>query len=102
MKITYHAVSACGTVHFDLSSVGREAVGRVLSCDTALECEAAGRDVILGQTELLKGSTGRNLNLGCDNIDTSDLLGDGVLDLTGRAVSNAAWPNWLGPLTFGG
>jgi hypothetical protein len=40
--------------------------------------------VVLGQTELLEGSTSGDLNLSSDNVDTSDLLSDGVLDLDTR------------------
>jgi hypothetical protein len=47
-----------------------------------LEGKATCGDVVLGQTELLKGSTRSNLDLCSDDIDTGDFLGDGVLDLT--------------------
>lgn len=38
-------------------------------------------NVFLGQAKLGKGDTSSNLDLGSDDIDTSDLLSDGVLDL---------------------
>jgi hypothetical protein len=38
-------------------------------------------DVLLGQAELSKGDSGSDLDLSGDNVDTGDLLGDGVLDL---------------------
>ena len=40
--------------------------------------------MVLSQTKLLKRCTSSDLDLGCNDIDTSDLLGDGVLDLDTR------------------
>jgi hypothetical protein len=77
-----NSVAACGTVHLDLSGVGREAIGRVFGCDTALEGKAASRDVVLGQSELLEGGTCGDLDLCGHNIDARDLFGNGMLDLT--------------------
>jgi hypothetical protein len=74
-------VTACGTVDLNLTSVGSERLGGVFCGNTALECETACGDVVLSQTKLLKRCTSGDLNLSCDNIDTSDLFGDGVLDL---------------------
>ena len=37
--------------------------------------------MVLGQTKLLERCTSGDLDLSCNNIDTSDLLSDGVLDL---------------------
>jgi hypothetical protein len=37
--------------------------------------------VVLGQTKLLKRCTSGDLDLSCNDIDTCDFLGDGVLDL---------------------
>ena len=56
-------------------------MGRVLCGDTALEGETTCGDVVLGQTKLLERCTGGDLDLSCNDIDTSDLLSDGVLDL---------------------
>ena len=39
---------------------------------------------ILGETELRKRGTSRDLDLCCDDVDTGDLLGDRVLDLDTR------------------
>jgi len=56
-------------------------LGRVFCGNSALEGEATGRDVILSQAELLKRCACSNLDLCRDNIDSSNFLGDGVLDL---------------------
>lgn len=47
---------------------------RVLRSDTALDGEASLRDGFLGETELREGGTSSNLDLGGDDVDTSDLL----------------------------
>jgi hypothetical protein len=75
------SVATSRAVHLDLSCVRCEVLCRILSRDTALEGETACGDVVLGQTKLLKRGTGCDLNLSRDNIDTRDLLGDGVLNL---------------------
>lgn len=41
----------------------------------------------MGQTKLSKGGAGGNLDLGCDDIDSGNFFGDGMLDL---AVSESA------------
>src|SRR5690242_1362678 len=76
-----NTVTASGTVDLDLASVRSELLRGVFCGDTALEGETASGDVVLGQTELLKGRTSSNLDLSSDNVDTSDLLCDGVLNL---------------------
>lgn len=76
-----NTVTASGTVDLDLASVRSELLGGVFCGDTALEGETASGDVVLGQTELLKGRTSSNLDLSSDDVDTSDLLCDGVLNL---------------------
>jgi hypothetical protein len=75
------AVAASGTVDLDLARVWRKAIGGVLGGDTALDGEAAGRDGVLGEAELLERGTCGDLDLGGDEIDAGDLLGDGVLNL---------------------
>lgn len=74
-------VSTSGTVYLNLSSVRREALSGIFGGDTALEGKTASRDVILSQTELLKGSACGNLDLCGNNIDASDFFGNGVLNL---------------------
>lgn len=80
-SIQSDTVTTCGTVHFDLSSVGLETSCGVFSGDTALDGETSAVDVLLSQAELLEGDTRSDLDLGSDNVDTGDLFGDGVLDL---------------------
>jgi len=55
---------------------------RVFGGDSALEGEAADRDPVLREAELLQRRTGGDLDLGSNDVDAGDLLGDGVLDLT--------------------
>ena len=44
--------------------------------------------MVLGQTKLLKRCTSGDLDLSCNDIDTRDFLGDGVLDLDTRVDLN--------------
>lgn len=74
-------IAASGTVDFDLASVGGETLCGVLGGDTALNRESTGGDAILRQAKLLERSTSRNLDLGSNDINASDLFGDSVLDL---------------------
>jgi hypothetical protein len=80
-SIETDTVTASGTVDLNLASVGSERLGRVLCGDTALEGETTCGDVVLSQTKLLERRTSGDLNLSSNDIDTSDLLSDGVLDL---------------------
>ena len=59
-----------------------EVLRRILGGDTALDGESALGDGVLGQTELRKGRASGDLDLRGDDIDTRDLFGDRVLDLT--------------------
>ena len=68
-------------VDLDLSRVGREAIGRILGGDTALEGKAAGGDVILCEAELLERGSGGNLDLSGNDVDAGNFFGDGMLDL---------------------
>lgn len=77
-------VATSRAVYLELTSIGREALGGVFGGDTALDGETTDGDTVLGQAELLEGSTCGNLNLSCDNIDAGNLLSDGVLDLDSR------------------
>lgn len=83
------AVTTCRAVDFDLARIRREALGRVLGGDAALDGEATGRNAILSQTKLSESGTSGNLDLSCDDIDSSDLFGDSVFDL---AVSSQQLP----------
>jgi hypothetical protein len=47
-----------------------------------LDCETTGSDTILGKAKLGERSTGRDLDLRSNDIDTRDLFSDGMLDLT--------------------
>lgn len=79
---TYDSVTACRSVYLDLSSIRRESVGGILRGDTALESKSTSGDMVLRQAKLLERGACSNLDLRSDNVDTSDFLGDGVLDLT--------------------
>jgi hypothetical protein len=56
----------------------------IFSRDSTLNGETSSVDMFLGKTELFKGDTSSNLDLGSDDIDTSDFLGNSVLDLNSR------------------
>lgn len=84
-------------VDLNLASIWPEALGGVLSGDylisasllyflqvfltSALNSKAPGRDPLLGQAQLLQARASRNLDLGSNNINSSNLLSDRVLDL---------------------
>jgi hypothetical protein len=72
------------TVDLDLASVRLEALGGILGGDSALDSETTGGNAVLGKTELAQSSTSGDLDLSSDNVDSSDLLSDGVLDLDTR------------------
>jgi hypothetical protein len=74
-------LSTSRSVYFNLTSIRLEALGGVFGRNSALDSETPGGDSVLGQAELCKCCTGSNLNLGCYNINASDFLGNGVLDL---------------------
>lgn len=78
-------ITTGGAVDFNLTCIGLETLCGVFSSDTALDGVTAGRDSVLCETELLEGSTSSNLDLSSYEIDTSNFLGDSVLNLT---VSN--------------
>ena len=82
--IETNTVAASGTVDLNLTSIRSECLGRVFCGDAALEGEAARRDVVLSQAKLLERCTSGDLDLSCNDVDTSDLLGDCVLDLDTR------------------
>lgn len=74
-------VTASAAVDLNLASIGLEALGGILGGDTALDGETTSGDAVLGETKLLKSSTSGNLDLGSDNVDTCNLLSNGVLNL---------------------
>ena len=69
-----NTVTSGASVYLDLANVRLEVGGRILSGNSALDCEASLCDVLLGKAKLRESSTSCNLNLSSDNIDTSDLL----------------------------
>ena len=73
-SIETNTITTCTAVHLNLSGVRLEALGRILSGDTALNGESALGDIVLGETELGKGSSSGDLDLSGDNVDASDLL----------------------------
>jgi hypothetical protein len=77
-----HSVTACRAVDLNLSSIGGEAVGGIFGGDTALERKTTDGDVVLCQSELLERGASGDLDLRSNNIDTRDLFGDRMLDLT--------------------
>lgn len=74
-------VTTSGTVNLNLSGIRRELLRWVLGCDSALNSETPCGNAVLSQTKLGQRSTGSNLDLGSNDIDTSNLLSDGMLDL---------------------
>jgi hypothetical protein len=86
------SITTSRAVHLNLSGIGCEALSGVFCGDSALEGEASCGNVVLGQAKLLKRCACCNLNLGRNNVDTGDLLGDGVLDLNTRVDLNKVVP----------
>lgn len=82
------SVATSRAVDLDLSSIGCKALGGVFCGDSALEGKASCGDVVLSQAKLFKRCTCCDLNLCRNNVDTGDLLGDGVLDLDTRINFN--------------
>lgn len=80
-------VTTGGSVNLNLSGIWLEALCWIFGGDSALDGETSGGDSVLGQTKLLEGGTGGDLDLSGNDIDTGDFFGDGVLDLTERIVS---------------
>jgi hypothetical protein len=83
-SIETDTVTTSRSVNLNLSGIWCEALCWIFCSDTALEGKAACGDVVLGQTELLKRCTSSNLDLCGNDVDTSDFLSDGVLDLDTR------------------
>ena len=83
-SIQTDTVSTRRSVDLDLASIGLEALGRVLSCDTALDGKATSGDTVLGKTKLVQSGTSSDLNLSSNDVDSGDLLSDSVLNLDTR------------------
>lgn len=112
-SIQTNSISTRTAIHLDLSGIRLEVLRRILGGDTALNGEATLRDSLLRQTELRKRSTGRNLNLRGDDIESSNLLynlfsntftlaevlaaltSNGMLDLNTRIDLNEIMPSHL-------
>ena len=56
----------------------------IFSRNSTLDGETSSVDVFLGKTELFKGDTSSDLDLGSNDIDTSDFFSNSVLDLDSR------------------
>jgi len=74
-------VSARRAVDLNLACIWLETLGRILGGDTALDSKTTSGDAVLGKTKLCKGRTSCDLDLGCDDIDAGNFLGNCVLDL---------------------
>jgi hypothetical protein len=79
--IETNTVTTRRAVDLNLTCVWLETLGWILGGDTALDGETTSGDAILGKAKLCEGRTSCDLDLGCDDINTGDFLGDGVLDL---------------------
>lgn len=82
-----HPATAGGAVGGDHAGVGAEVVGRVLGGDPALQGGPADGHRVLREAEVGQGLAGGDPQLGLDQVDVGDLLGDGVLDLDARFIS---------------
>ena len=68
-------------VDLNLSCVRLEALSRVLGGNTALDGETTSGDAVLGEAKLCERRTSCDLDLGSDNVNAGDFLGNGMLDL---------------------
>lgn len=73
-SIQTNSIPTCTTVHLNLPGVGLEVLRSIFSSDTTLNGEATFGNGLLRQTKLWKGGTGSNLDLGGDDVESSDLL----------------------------
>ena len=67
-------ITASAAIDFDLSCVWLEVCRRVFSSNTTLNCIPALGDRVLHQTELRKSRTSCDLDLGRDDVQSSDFL----------------------------
>jgi len=75
-------VTTSRTVYLNLSGIWLEALRGVFGRDTALNSETTNGNTVLCKAKLFKRGSSSDLNLSGDNINTSNLFGDGVFDLT--------------------
>jgi hypothetical protein len=68
------SVSSSTPVDLDLSGVGLEVVGSVLSGDSALNSVSSLGDGVLRESELWESRSFGDLDLSSDDIDTGDLF----------------------------
>ena len=87
-SIESNSISSSRSVDLDLTGIRLESLSSILSRDSTLNGESSSVNVFLGETELFKGDTSRNLDLSSDDVDTGNFLGDGVLDLDSRVDFN--------------
>mmetsp|Transcript_7802 Transcript_7802/g.13284 ORF Transcript_7802/g.13284 Transcript_7802/m.13284 type:complete len:211 (-) Transcript_7802:766-1398(-) len=80
------------TVQRNSTSIGSKITFRVLSSDTALDSNATRFDILLLETNFLKGSTTCNTDLSLNNINSSNFFGNSVLDLNTRIDLNKVRP----------
>lgn len=73
-RIETNTISTSTAVHLDFASIGLESSSCILRSNTALYRESTTSDGFLSQTKLRQGSTGSNLDLGRNDVDTSNLL----------------------------
>ena len=67
-------IATCTAVYLDFPGIWLETSCRIFGGDTTLDREASASDRLLRQTELGKGRACGDLDLGSDDVDTSDLL----------------------------
>ena len=85
-RVARSAVEAnahAGTRSVDLKSSGvrLEGISWVFGRDTTLDGVAAYHDVVLFEAQVCKGGAARDEDLRLDEVDSGDLLRNGVLDL---------------------
>ena len=78
-----HTDTATGgmTVDRDGTSVRSEVLLGILSGNAALDGNTTGANVLLLETNFVESGTGSDAKLGLDNVNSGNLLSDGVLDL---------------------
>lgn len=72
--IQTNTIATCAAVYFDFSGVWLEASSCIFGGDTALNRKASASNSVLRQAKLRKSRARGNLDLGSDDVDTSDLL----------------------------
>lgn len=74
--IKTNTIATCTAVHLDFSGVWLEASRRIFGGDTTLDRKASASDGLLRQAKLGESRACSNLDLGSNDVDTSDLLCD--------------------------